>query len=212
MIFEDEIENVDESVSEEETDDPTENKPKKFPSFLLWISFVPFLGIIFSLAAVVMSLIFKGRREGAEKGFKIGLISFAWQALFIAILYYFTFHQDGVLKEKYDTWKAEKEALETYEKMVSQLNKYVSFLSKYREENGQYPERIYFTENSITKTPELPNHPYYYERRSNLTSYYLLAVGDDKYPFTSDDILPVVTDPQEGLSIHKLSLPKKRGE
>jgi hypothetical protein len=152
------------------------------------ISFVPGLGILFGLIAIVWGL--TSRKENANKLALLGLGGLIFNIVIYSALFYFAFGKRGGVYDDLRAQLAESALIST-----------VQGIEFYKNQNGYYPEslealRASLPKNSMTQIFDptdigIGHQPrnFYYELVDK-DHYYLLGVGPDGKPFTHDDILP----------------------
>jgi hypothetical protein len=155
------------------------------------LSFIPLLGVLFGVVAIVWALATK--RAGRGKLALIGLGGIGFTFVVYGALFYVGFAQRGGV---YDDLRAELAR--------SGLNTLVESVEFYRVQYGYYPESLEKLRSSLPKQSiVLINDPtdiefgktsrlFYYQRVDD-GHYYLRGVGRDGIPFTPDDILPQIT-------------------
>ena len=158
------------------------------PFVISGISFIPLLGVLFGLVAIIWGL--STKKAGGKKLAFIGGGGIAFTVVLYSALFYFGFMQRGGV---YDELR--KELSETT------LTSLVQAIEFYKVQNGKYPESLEILKKSLPENPfviivdptdvKLGGKPryFYYELLDN-EHYYLLGVGPDGKPFTADDILP----------------------
>lgn len=165
-------------------------KLSTFPFVLGGISFIPGIGIIFGIVAIIWGLITK--REGGKKLAIIGGCGVGFSAVLYLALFYFGFVQRGGV---YDDLRAK-----LGESTITSLMQAIEF---YKTQNGQYPDSLETLRKSLPKNSmvfvydptdvKISGEPrYFYYELKDKDHYYLLGVGPDGQPFTNDDILPKV--------------------
>lgn len=152
-------------------------------------SFVPLLGIIVGLIAIVIGLT-SGRRGGKLLAL-LGAGGIAFSVLVYGSLFYFGFVQRGGV---YDGLRAQMAR--------SALDALVPQIEFYRQQHGAYPTSLDALRRGATGQGMLmildPStirpRPFHYERVGR-DHYYLRGVGADGKPFTADDLVPDVEVP-----------------
>ena len=175
-----------------------------FPYVIGGVSFIPGIGIIFGIVAIIWGLVTK--KLGGKKLAIIGVCGIGFSVILFGSLFYFGFVQRGGV---YDDLRAQLSK--------STITSLVQAIEFYKVQNGQYPEslevlRKSLAENSIVLVFD-PTHVqiggeprYYHYELKDESHYYLLGVGPDEKPYTSDDVLPNVEvrkDSRIGLLIHE---------
>jgi len=168
------------------------------------VSFIPGVGIIFGIIAITWGLVTK--KLGGKKLAMIGACGIGLSVVLYSSLFYFGFyHRGGV----FDDLRAQ-----LGESTITSLVQAIEF---YKVQNGQYPEsleelRKSLPENSMVfifdpTDAQIGGEPrYYHYELQDESHYYLLGVGPDEKPYTSDDVLPnieVKEDGGIGLLIHE---------
>jgi hypothetical protein len=158
-------------------------------------SFIPLLGIPLGIVAVVWGLLTK--RKGRIVLILLGTGGILFSVLLYASLFYFGFVRRGGV---YDHLRAEL-AQTTLQSLVKEIE-------FFKLQKGTYPttleELLPPTANSFVSVydptqmhlRDEKSRMFYYELQSDKEHYYLLSVGPDRVPFTSDDIVPQFS-PQE---------------
>lgn len=168
----------------------TEEKLGVFPFVVGGLSFIPGIGFIFGAIAITWGLVTS--KAGGKKLAKVGACGIGFGVLLYGALFYFGFMQRGGV---YDDLRIEL--------AQSNLTQLVQSIEFYKVQNGRYPEDLDALKESLPENsfvfiydatqagfggePQL----YYYDP-FNEEEYYLLGVGLDGVPFTSDDILPAI--------------------
>ena len=67
---------------------------------------------------------------------------------------------------------------------------------------------VYIVDPTIMPRRNVQSRDFYYELKPDGSGYYLLGVGADGLPFTSDDLLPNLDTRNTGLLINPSSKPK----
>jgi hypothetical protein len=163
-----------------------------FPYVIGGLSYIPLVGVLFGMVAVIWGLI--TNKTGGKKLALIGGGGILFTVALYSALFYFGFRQRGGLYDELRTKLAE-----------TTITTLVQSIEFYKVQHGAYPDSLDALRNSLPKnTPVFivdptdvqtgMGHPrrYYYEL-IDADHYYLLGVGRDGKPFTSDDILPQVT-------------------
>ena len=153
------------------------------------ISFIPLIGLLFGIAALVLSIL-GWRKRGAKIVALIASLRMLCTVALYSALFYFGFVQRGGV---YDELRQQL--------TVNTLSALVSEVEFYRLQHGAYPESleqlqesqpnkpIFIVDTSSTPFSAEPFRLFYYERSSD-AHYYLRSVGNDGKAFTADDILP----------------------
>ncbi len=154
------------------------------------LSFIPLLGVLFGLVAVIWGL--TTRKLGGKKLALVGALGIVFTVVIYGSLFYFGFVQRGGV---YDELRA-KLAKTT-------LNSVVQAVEFYKLQHGNYPasldelrsslpkdSAIFIYDPTIVGRGDAPRE-FYYER-VDAEHYFLRGVGPDGQPFTADDIVPDV--------------------
>lgn len=161
-----------------------------FPYVVGGASFIPGIGVLFGVIAIVWGLVTSKR--GGRKLAIIGGCGIAFSIVLYGALFYFGFYQRGGV---YDDLRAQLS-----QSTISELVLAIEF---YKAQNGEYPESLEELKSSLPKDslamiadPAAINSQseytnYYYER-IDASHYHLLGRGVDGIPFTEDDIVPGV--------------------
>jgi len=175
-----------------------------FPYVVGGLSFIPLIGVLFGIISIIWGIITK--KAGGRKLIIIGSLGISVTVIAYGSLFYFGAIQRGGV---YDDLRA-KLAKTT----ITQLAQAIEF---HKTQNGNYPPSLEELKKSLPKESLTfindPSHVgmnveprnFYYELDKSATHYYLLGVGVDGQPFTSDDILPEITisnDSKIGLKFH----------
>ncbi len=168
-------------------------KPEKlgtFPYVIGGVSFIPGIGIIFGIIAITWGLVTK--KLGGKKLAIIGACGIGFSVILYSSLFYFGFVQRGGV----------------YDDLRSQLSKntitsLVQAIEFYKTQNGNYPDSLETLRKSLPENSMVFVHDptdvqmggeprYYHYELKDQSHYYLLGVGADQKPYTSDDILPTI--------------------
>ena len=161
------------------------------------ISFIPLIGLLFGIAALVLSIL-GWRKRGAKIVALIASLGMLCTVALYGALFYFGFVQRGGV---YDELRQQL--------AVNTLSALVSEVEFYHLQHGVYPESleqlqksqsnkpIFIYDTSSTPLSSEPFRLFYYERSGD-THYYLRSVGNDGEPFTGDDILPDIGQSENG--------------
>ncbi|WP_221794676.1 hypothetical protein [Oceanobacter mangrovi] len=165
-----------------------QEKPGAFPYVIGGASFIPAIGIIFGIIAIIWGLVTKN--PGGKKLAIIGACGIALSVILYGSLFYFGFVQrDGV----YDDLRAKLS-----KNTITSLAQAIEF---YKTQNGNYPASLEVLRESLPENSmvfvydpahvQIGDEPrYYHYDLKDDSHYYLLGVGPDEKPFTNDDILP----------------------
>ena len=168
------------------------------------ISFIPAIGILFGIISIVWGLVTK--KSGGKTLAIIGASGIGFSIIIYGALFYFSFVQKGGI---YDELRAQL--------AKSTLTSLVQAIEFYKVQNGHYPDSLKTLKNSQPKNAmvfvfdptqvKIGGKPhYFYYKLKDPSHYYLLGVGPDGKPFTSDDILPdikAMPNSSIGLLIYK---------
>ena len=161
------------------------------------VSFIPLIGLLFGIAALVLSIL-GWRKRGAKIVALIASLGMLCTVALYGALFYFGFVQRGGV---YDEMRRQL--------AVNTLSTLVSEVEFYRLQHGVYPESleqlqksqpnkpIFIYDTSSTPLSSEPFRLFYYERSGD-AHYYLRSVGNDGEPFTGDDILPDIRQSENG--------------
>lgn len=178
-----------------------------FPYVIGGMSFIPLIGVLFGLIAIVWGLVTK--KAGGKKLAFIGGGGITFTVVLYSSLFYFGFVQRGGI---YDDLR-----VDLSKRNLSSLVQAIEF---YQAQNGHYPESLGALKKALPEDstvfvfdlaePQMEGEPrhYHYELKDE-SHYYLLGVGSDGKPYTSDDILPNIEmkeDSSIGLLIHEQSI------
>ena len=171
---------------------PEEAKQKLggIPYVIAGISFIPLIGIIFGLIAIIWGLV--TNKRGGKKLALAGAAGIAFTIVLYSGLFYFGFKKRGGIYDKLRVELAE-----------SDLTQLVQAIEFYKVQNGKYPDSLKTLSESLPKNStvfifdptdvKMKGAPrYFYYELADQNHYYLLSVGPDGKPFTRDDILPEV--------------------
>jgi len=174
-----------------------------FPYVIGGVSFIPGIGILFGIIAIVWGLVTK--KLGGKKLAIIGACGISFSVILFCSLFYFGFVQKGGV---YDDLRAQLSK--------STITSLVQAIEFYKTQNGHYPESLDVLSKSLPENSMVfvfdPTHVqtggeprYYHYELKDESHYYLLGVGPDEKPYTSDDVLPDIEakiDNGIGLLIH----------
>lgn len=166
--------------------------------FLLFGYAVPYifglLGIFFGLIVIIWGLVTK--KVGGKWLSAIGTVG-----IFITVIIFIFFHNNWYFKYIIYKELGEFDRLLIKERKSS-INKLVSEIEIYHTQKGHYPTSLEAYAKSFSRNSKVwwiydPPYSmtnsgprYYYYELLDETHYYLLGVGPDGIPFTSDDIVP----------------------
>ena len=174
----------------------------KFPYIVASLSFIPMLGVPLGVVCLVFGLLTK--KQGGKKVALIGTAGILVSVGIYGSLYYFSAIKRGGTYDELRTKLAQTTIVE--------LAKGIEF---YKLNNGHYPKDLETYQATLPESTFITIYDptginrgeaeatYYYELSGD--KYYLLSVGLDKVPFTSDDIVPLFNSATNntGLLIHK---------
>jgi len=159
-----------------------------FPFVIGGLSFIPLIGVLFGVAAIVWGLCTS--RVGARKLIVLGGAGISFTVLLYGGLFYFGFVQRGGVYDELRTKLAQ-----------TTLNSLVQAVEFYRVQNGSYPDSldqlraslpmgspVLVIDPSDIRIGDMPR-PFFYQRVA-ADQYYPRSIGQDGKPLTADDILP----------------------
>jgi hypothetical protein len=166
------------------------------------LSFIPLIGVLFGIAAIVWGLV--SRKKGSKALALVGASGIAFTVALYGGLFYFGWVQRGGI---YDELRARL--------AQDQLNRLVHSIEFYKTTHDEYPSSLEQLNEAVGKNTAIFVHDptdmgsdlkprYFHYERVGTDKYYLRSVGPDGQPFTSDDIVPQVNDallPKLGLLI-----------
>jgi len=169
-----------------------DERPKlgAFPYVIGGLSYIPLIGIVFGVVAIICGLVTK--KSGGRRLAAIGAGGIAFTIIVYGALFYVGFAQRGGF---YDGLRSKLAA--------SMLTLLVNDVEAYKLQTGRYPDSLETLQPSLPKnSPVTVFDPtdvqagaksrYFYYEIVDASHYYLLSVGPDGQPFTQDDILPNV--------------------
>ena len=156
------------------------------------LSFIPLIGVLFGIVAIVWGLV--SRRKGGKALALVGAGGIAFTvALYGGLFYFGMVHRGGIYDE------LRRKTAQT------QLNQLVQSIEFYKITHGGYPPSLDELQKAVGKGAWTFIHDptdmnagprkFHYERVGT-DQYYLRSVGPDGQPFTPDDIVPQVADAQ----------------
>lgn len=161
-----------------------------FPFVIGGMSFIPLIGVLFGIVAIVWGLVTK--KIGGKKLALIGSGGIISTIVLYSALFYFGFVQRGGIYDDLRTKLSE-----------TTITSLVQAIEFYKIQYGKYPESLEVLQKSLPQDSmvfvfdptdvrfgEQPR--YYYYKVIDNEHYYLLGVGPDGQPFTSDDVLPKI--------------------
>jgi hypothetical protein len=175
-----------------------------FPFVIGGVSFIPGIGIIFGIIAIIWGL--ATNKLGGKKLAVIGACGIGLSVILYGSLFYFGFVQRGGV---YDDLR-----IQLSKNTITSLVQAIEF---YKTQNDHYPESLETLRKSLPENSMVfvhdPTHVqmggeprYYHYELKDQDHYYLLGVGSDEQPYTSDDVLPNIEINQNssvGLLIHQ---------
>ncbi len=181
----------------------SQNKIGVFPYIIAGMSFIPLIGVLFGVIAIVWGIIALNR--GGKRLIIIGLLGITLTVTLYSSLYYFGFVKRGGI---YDDLRKDL--------AQNNLNSLVQTVEFYKTQHGSYPDTLKTLESAapqgsfvfITDPTDIENQPpreFYYQPVEG-NKYYLRGVGADGQAFTADDIVPQIAsgaNSQVGLLIDK---------
>ena len=173
---------------------PTDSNPAKlgaFPFVVGGMSFIPLLGVLFGIIAIVWGLFTK--KAGGKRLAAIGAGGIGFTIVIYGAIFYFGFAQRGGVYDDLRTKLAQ-----------STINSLVPSIEIYKIQNGQYPESLKVLQDSLPKDGFVTVFDptvvalggelrYFFYERVGEDHYYLRGLGSDGKPFTGDDIVPQIT-------------------
>ena len=161
-----------------------------FPFVISGMSFIPMIGVLFGLVAIIWG--FTTKKAGGKRLALIGGGGITFTVVLYSALFYFGFVQRGGV---YDDLRSKFS-----ETTITSLVQAIEF---YKTRNGKYPESLEVLKKSLPENSmvfvfdptdiKMHGQPrYYYYELIDSGHYYLLGVGPDGLPFTADDVLPKV--------------------
>lgn len=172
------------------TTDTTSEKLGRFPYVIGGMSFIPLIGVIFGIVAIVWGLVTK--KYGGKRLAAIGAGGIGFTIILYGALFYFGFMQRGGMYDDLRTKLAQ-----------TTVNSLAHSIEFYKVQRGSYPESLRALQESLPKDSlvsivdptdvKVGGQPrlFYYERVGD-DHYYLRGLGPDGQPFTPDDIVPQV--------------------
>lgn len=159
-----------------------------FPFVVGGLSFIPLIGVLFGVAAILWGLATK--KAGGRKLALLGTGGILLTILLYGGLFYFGFVQRGGVYDELRAGLAQ-----------TTLNGLLPAVEVYRLQNGTYPESLEQLRASLPKEStvmvidpsdvRLGGAPrLFFYQRVDADHYYLRGVGPDGKPFTPDDLLP----------------------
>jgi hypothetical protein len=168
----------------------TTQKLGAFPFIIGGLSFVPGIGVLFGIGAIIWGLVSK--KEGGKTLALMGIGGIAFSCVIYGGLFYFGFAQRGGI---FDDLRAQQAR--------TSLHSCVQAIEVYKVQHGSYPDSLEELRASLPKESFVPVYDptitkfgaplrYFFYQRVGTDHYYLRGVGPDGVPFTADDILPPI--------------------
>ncbi|MCP3674699.1 MAG: type II secretion system protein G [Gammaproteobacteria bacterium] len=168
------------------------------------VSFIPGIGIFFGIVAIIWGLATK--KLGGKKLAVVGACGIGFSVILYGALFYFGFVQRGGV---YDDLR-----VQLSKNTITSLVQSIEF---YKTQNSRYPESLEVLRKSLPENSlvfvhdpaqvQMGGEPrYYHYELKDQEHYYLLGVGPDEQPYTSDDVLPnieITLNSGVGLLIHQ---------
>lgn len=179
----------------------TDNQPRlgAAPYVIAGFSFFPLLGIPFGITAILWGLL--SRKKGGRLLAIRGTCGILVTIILYGSLYYKGFVERGGIADDLKT------------RLASQtLNTLVPAVELYRLQHGTYPASLDELQKTAGKNNVIfmndpfqfsasPSQNFFYYKRVGVDHYYLRSVGPDGIPFTTDDIVPDITNPSGNLGL-----------
>jgi hypothetical protein len=163
-----------------------------FPFVIGGLSFIPLLGVLFGLIAIVWGL--SAWRGGGKKLALVGAAGIGFTILVYGALFYFGFAQRGGV---YDDLRMKL--------AQSNLNSLVQSVEFYKLSHGEYPDSLETLKASSQKgsfeslyviDPRISSagkgDQYFYYRKVDADHYYLRGVAPDGKPFSPGALVPQI--------------------
>jgi hypothetical protein len=171
-------------------DDPNAGKLGVFPYVVGGMSFIPLLGVLFGIVAVVWGL--ATPKAGGKRVAALGAGGIGFTIVLYGALFYFGFVQRGGVYDDLRSRMAQ-----------STVNSLVPAIELYKLQNGRYPDTLQELQKSLPKDStvfvfdpsvvQFGGQPrYFFYERVGDDNYYLRGLGQDGIPFTADDIVPQI--------------------
>jgi hypothetical protein len=164
-----------------------------FPFVVGGLSFIPLLGVLFGLIAIVWGL--SARRRGGMKLVLVGAVGIGFTIVLYGALFYFGFSQRGGIYDDLRTKMAQ-----------NNLNSLVQSVEFYKLSHGEYPDSLETLKASLQKgsfeslyviDPRMlsvgKGGQYFYYRKVDADHYYLRGVAPDGKPFSTGALVPQIT-------------------
>jgi hypothetical protein len=167
-----------------------------------FFSFIPFLGVIFGMVAIVLGSL--KPKTGGWKLMSLGVSGILCTALLSFLIHQYLFDETS-------------ERLKGLQQQMAQgyMRQVVSMLEFYKQVHGTYPDKLddldgpkrLFTGHYLLTDKSLGSKSrdlYFYQKLPNGGGYYLLGRGPDGLPFTADDVFPdLSSEEQDHTGFHK---------
>ena len=176
-----------------------------FPFVVGGMSFIPLIGVLFGIIAIVWGL--ATSRLGGKRLAILGAGGIGFTILIYGALFYFGVEQRGGVYDRLRVRLAQ-----------STINSLVPSIELYKMQHGQYPESLQVLQSSLPKDGFVTvldpsavgfgsESRYFFYERVGESHYYLRGLGADGKPFTADDVVPQI-DVQPGSNIGLLIAPE----
>jgi hypothetical protein len=161
-------------------------------------SFIPAVGVLFGIIAIIWGI---ARR--AWQLIALGLCGIMFTVVAYGALFYFGMFQRGGIYDKLRSQLA-----------LTMLNDAVKDIEFYKLQHGRYPATVneaepkdkmqmnHFMDPTFMQHGSKDTH-FFYQLDASGSFYFLRSVGADGIPFTSDDIVPTITeDERKNTGLH----------
>ena len=155
------------------------------------IGFIPLVGIPFACISIVLGLI--KFSVGGKRLVAMGISGIALSIFLYSNLFYFGFVQRHGM---FDDMR-----VKLSHTVITNLVKDIEYYKVLKE---HYPEKLQdlsdsskfamYYDPATVRGLVSKELPYFYQLTDDKSHYYLLGIGDDQLPFTSDDILPDLSE------------------
>lgn len=179
---------------------------RRLPYAIGGLSFAPFVGFIFGSVAVIWGLALW--KTTGKRLVVIGLAGMVFSFALQASLYRFGFiGRDGIPTPARDplaqgALNALVPQLEAYKAKHGRYPKSLAALSKATGADGQ----VLIYDPTFAPASGEPRRTFHYRPVKSGTGYFLLGVGADGKPYTTDDVLPERPSTPSGLKIKAASM------